>query len=60
MLWLGRVLQRNACFPTSSESRLASIYSISEAGAGDLNEINSALAEYESDIEFVEAARSES
>ena len=43
-------------FPNQQRSRLASIYSISEAGAGDLNEINSALAEYESDIEFVEAA----
>jgi hypothetical protein len=43
-------------FPDQQRARLASIYSISKAGAGDLREINSALARYESDIEFVEAA----
>ena len=43
-------------FPGQKRPKLASIYTISEADAGDLREINDALAGYDPDIEFVESA----
>lgn len=43
-------------FPDQKRPKLASVYTISEADAGDLHEINSALAAFDSDIEFVESA----
>ena len=43
-------------FPGQTRAKLASIYTISAAEAEHLGEINSALAEYRGDIEFVEQA----
>jgi hypothetical protein len=43
-------------FPDQTRPKLASIYTISKAEAEDLDDIGSALAQYGSDIEFVEPA----
>jgi hypothetical protein len=43
-------------FPGQKRPKLASIYTISEAGAGDIEQISAALADYGRDIEFVESA----
>jgi hypothetical protein len=43
-------------FPGQKRAKLASIYTIADAGAGDMRDINKALADYDLDIEFVETA----
>jgi hypothetical protein len=43
-------------FPGQKRPRLASIFTVTGAGAGDLKAFRSALTDYDHDIEYVEAA----
>jgi hypothetical protein len=43
-------------FPGQKRPQLASIFTVSAADAKDLKAVNSALTEYDRDIEYVEAA----
>jgi hypothetical protein len=54
---LGRAgFAARSLFPNQRRPRLASIFTLSEADAEDLNAVRSALTDYHSDIEYVEAA----
>lgn len=43
-------------FPDQKRPRLASIFTLAEAGAGDLTAVRSALTDYDDDIEYLEAS----
>lgn len=43
-------------FPNQKRPRLASIFTVTEAGAEDVNAVRTALTNYGRDIEYVEAA----
>lgn len=53
---LGRAgFRARGLFPEQKRSSLASIFTVAEAGAKDIDAVSSALTAYRSDIEYVEA-----
>jgi hypothetical protein len=56
---LGRAgFEARSLFPGQKRPKLASIFTVPQADAKDLEAMNSALARYDRDIEYVEAAPS--
>lgn len=50
--------QARHLFPAQTRPQLAAIFTVSQAGHGDLKAVNAALRQYGRDIEYVEAAPS--
>jgi hypothetical protein len=46
----------HSLFPDQKRPKLAAIFTVSKAAAADLNAINTALTNYDRDIEYIEAA----